>query len=233
MLPSARPEVPVGADRRSPVLRWLERALLVLGIMCLGYYGYRTVEAQAFQRQQTAAFNARLQSDTTASPLHDPAAASADVPPVSERRAVATPAARRADTRRADGVIALLEIPRLKLSSPVVSGDDEKVLDVAIGHLPDTPRPWEPGNSAFAAHRDGLFRSLRHVRIGDTVRLRTEHGDFLYEVRETRIVEPTDLSVVTPTDERVLTLITCYPFSFIGSAPQRYVVRASEVRGTH
>lgn len=185
-------------DGRGWSLQWLERALLVLGLVCVGYYGYRSVGAETFQREQTAAFTDRLHDDENAS--------------------------------ASKGVIALLEIPRLKLSSPVLSGDDDKVLDIAIGHLPDTPRPWEAGNSALAAHRDGLFRLLRHVRTGDIVRLRTEHGDFEYEVRETRIVPPTDLSVLRPTDQRVLTLITCYPFSFIGSAPERFVVRANALQ---
>lgn len=185
-------------DGRGWSLQWLERALLVLGLVCVGYYGYRSVGAETFQREQTAAFTDRLHDDENAS--------------------------------ASKGVIALLEIPRLKLSSPVLSGDDDKVLDIAIGHLPDTPRPWEAGNSALAAHRDGLFRLLRHVRVGDIVRLRTEHGDFEYEVRETRIVPPTDLSVLRPTDQRVLTLITCYPFSFIGSAPERFVVRANALQ---
>jgi sortase A len=188
----------VRGDGRGWSLQWLERALLVLGLVCVGYYGYRSVGAETFQREQTAAFTARLHDDENAS--------------------------------ASKGVIALLEIPRLKLSSPVLSGDDDKVLDIAIGHLPDTPRPWEAGNSALAAHRDGLFRLLRHVRTGDIVRLRTEHGDFEYEVRETRIVPPTDLSVLRPTDQRVLTLITCYPFSFIGSAPERFVVRANALQ---
>jgi sortase A len=216
----------VHVDGRLRGVRWLERALLVLGVACLGYYAYRTVEAESFQRQQTAAFETRLDDAEKASRSDTPVHATQGT---SERRHVAAPRSRPA-VAHSDDVIALLEIPRLKLSSPVVSGDDDQVLDVAIGHLPDTPRPWESGNSALAAHRDGLFRSLRHVRLGDIVRLRTEHGEFEYEVRDTRIVQPTDLSVLKPTNERVLTLITCYPFSFIGSAPQRFVVRAEELR---
>jgi sortase A len=127
-------------------------------------------------------------------------------------------------------VIALIEIPRLNLSSPVVTGESEDVLDVAIGHLPDTPKPWEPGNSALAAHRDGLFRSLRRVKVGDEVRVRTEHGRFVYRVRETKVVLPHDLSVLAPTDTRTLTLITCYPFNVLGNAPQRFIVHADLVQ---
>jgi LPXTG-site transpeptidase (sortase) family protein len=124
----------------------------------------------------------------------------------------------------------LLEIPRLKISSVVLSGENDAVLDVAIGHLTDTPVPWEPGNSAFAAHRDGLFRPLKGVRIGDEIRLRSAQGDFSYRVRETKIVNPDDLSVLAATPTQTLTLITCYPFNYVGSAPQRFVVHADKTK---
>ena len=77
--------------------------------------------------------------------------------------------------------------------SPVVSGDDQEALEVAVGHLPDTPLPWEPGNSAVAAHRDSFFRPLKDIRVGDRLTMQTTRGDFEYEVRDTKIVEPSDL----------------------------------------
>ena len=115
------------------------------------------------------------------------------------------------------------------LSGVVVEGDDDSVLDRAIGHLPDTPLPWSTGNSALAAHRDALFRPLRGVRLGDVLRLKTPHGDFDYVVRETVIVEPDDLWVLDPTPVSMLTLISCYPFNFIGNAPKRFIVRAERM----
>ena len=126
-------------------------------------------------------------------------------------------------------MIALVEIPRLGVSSPVLSGDGSEALDVAVGHLPDTPAPWEGGNSAFAAHRDGLFRPLKDIRVGDDVRVRSAHGDFVYRVRQTKIVMPDDLSVLAPTTRDTLTLITCYPFYFVGHAPKRFIVQAERV----
>jgi sortase A len=125
--------------------------------------------------------------------------------------------------------IGILEIVRIGLSGVVVEGDDEGVLDRAIGHLPDTPLPWQSGNSAIAAHRDALFRPLRNVRSGDLVRLKTPYGDFDYRVRETLIVAPEDLWVLDPTATTMLTLISCYPFDYIGSAPERFIVRAERI----
>ena len=125
--------------------------------------------------------------------------------------------------------IGTLEIARVGLSGVVVEGDDDSVLDRSIGHLPDTPLPWSTGNSALAAHRDALFRPLRGVRMGDVLRLKTPHGDFDYIVRETMIVEPDELWVLDPTSVSMLTLISCYPFNFIGNAPKRFIVRAERM----
>jgi sortase A len=97
---------------------------------------------------------------------------------------------------------------------------------VAIGHLLDTPLPWAQGNSVLAAHRDTHFRPLRDIRHGDLVRLKTRKGVFEYSVTDTMIVAPTDVWVMAPSEERRLTLVTCYPFNYVGSAPQRFIVRA-------
>jgi LPXTG-site transpeptidase (sortase) family protein len=240
---------PVGARSNSTHLRWLERVLVAFGIVCVGYYGYHTVQARNFQREQIAAFEAMLEQSSalgaTPSASRDAVAPASSVASTRASRArVELPADRDATPGKlpravaekssrggllSPSVMAIVEIPRLSLSSPVVSGDDSDVLDVAIGHLPDTPKPWEPGNSALSAHRDGLFRSLRRVRVGDTVRVRSQHGDFVYTVRETKIVEPDDLSVLAPTDTQTLTLITCYPFNFIGPAPKRFIVHAERL----
>jgi sortase A len=129
----------------------------------------------------------------------------------------------------ADGLIGLLEIPRLGFSEIVMHGDDDDTLRVAIGHLPDTPLPWQEGNSALAGHRDGRFRPLRNVRIGDRITVATRQGTLHYVLRETAIVTPDDLSVLAPTDTRTLTLITCYPFSYVGNAPKRFIMKAEAV----
>lgn len=128
-----------------------------------------------------------------------------------------------------DGVIGRLEIPRLHLSAPVKTGDDDSVLDFSVGYLPDTPLPWTPGNSAFAAHRDRLFRPLEHIRNGDEIDLTTAHGRLQYRVLKTLIVNPRDVWVLDPIPHVSLTLITCYPFVYVGHAPHRFVVQAEKL----
>ena len=125
--------------------------------------------------------------------------------------------------------VGVLEIVRIGLSGVVAEGDGTGVLAHAIGHLPDTPLPWQSGNSALAAHRDALFRPLKDVRSGDVLRLSTPYGDFDYRVRETLIVAPEDLWVLDPTPVTMLTLISCYPFDYIGPAPERFIVRAERI----
>jgi sortase A len=122
-----------------------------------------------------------------------------------------------------------LEIRRLSFSELVAEGDDDGVLHAAIGHLPDTALPWTPGNVVLAGHRDSVFRPLRDVRVGDEVRLSTPHGTYRYLVSNLWIVDPDDVWVIAPTEERSITLLTCYPFTFLGRAPQRFVVRATAI----
>ncbi len=122
--------------------------------------------------------------------------------------------------------IGLLEIPRLGLSSVVIEGDDVAALLFGVGHLADTPLPWHGGNSVLAAHRDTFFRPLAGIRRNDVIRFSTADTEFEYVVKETMIVESTDVEVLDPTDTATLTLITCYPFDYIGPAPNRFIVRA-------
>jgi sortase A len=128
-------------------------------------------------------------------------------------------------------MIGRLEIPRVDLSVMVVNGDDDATLQVAAGHLPDTPLPWELGNSAVAGHRDSFFRPLSKIKLHDTMTLKTPHGEFHYAVSSVRVVEPNDLSVLAQNGRSSLTLVTCYPFSYVGRAPKRFVVRADHVPG--
>ena len=123
-----------------------------------------------------------------------------------------------------------VRIDRIGMRAVISQGESDAVLRVGAGHLIDTPWPGQPGNVVIAGHRDTIFRPLRNVREGDIVDVTTETTVAHYRVVSTRVVPPTDLSVLKPSEGNSLTLITCYPFSFIGRAPERFVVRAVEVR---
>jgi sortase A len=190
--------------RHSPSVRILEWLLLALAVVCLEWYGLRMYE---IHRRQTAA-----RVDLERSLSNPPAADDADL-----------------STIPPDGLIGRLDIPRLNFSAPVEAGEDANVLDFAVGYLPDTPLPWRPGNSAFAAHRDRLFRPLERIRIGDDIRLSTIHGDLQYKVTRTLVVNPEDVWVLDPSPDANLTLITCFPFEYVGRAPKRFIVQARKI----
>jgi sortase A len=181
----------------------MERVLLGTGLFCLIWWGVVSLHAMRYQREQRAA----LELMQMAAPARvDGTAAPASGEPIGS-----------------------LDIPRLRVSAMIAEGDDDATLEVAIGHLPDTALPWHDGNSALAGHRDTFFRSLQHIRVGDELRVSTIHGDFRYRVRETMVVGPNDVWILDPTDRPTLTLITCYPFSYVGRAPRRFIVKAERI----
>lgn len=130
------------------------------------------------------------------------------------------------------GPLAVLRIPRIGLEVPVLKGTDEITLNRAVGHIEETALPGTRGNSGIAGHRDGFFRGLKDLEIGDAVALDTSQGQQIYRVQRIWIVDPEEVSVLDPTPGRSLTLVTCYPFYFVGPAPQRYIVRAVHVDDT-
>jgi LPXTG-site transpeptidase (sortase) family protein len=191
------------------VRRWLARLLIAGGAAVLLWVAANQLLTLSYRRHYEAALE-------------------------SMRRLPATDVGRTGPASLAIGEpIGSLEIARVGLSGVVVEGDEESVLDRAIGHLPDTPLPWHTGNSALAAHRDALFRPLKGVHLGDILRLRTPHGDFEYLVREILIVNPDDLWVLDPTPVSMLTLISCWPFNYIGHAPKRFIVRAERMKNRY
>jgi sortase A len=127
------------------------------------------------------------------------------------------------------GVIGEIQVPRLELKAIVVQGDTHTILRRAVGHILETALPGAPGNVVLAGHRDTFFRPLRNIRLGDAIILKTSDGAFQYLVESTEVVPAGAVEVLNATSGRTLTLITCYPFDYIGPAPNRYVVRAHEI----
>jgi sortase A len=123
--------------------------------------------------------------------------------------------------------LAILRVPRLKIDVPVLEGTDDLTLNRGAGWIEGTARPGEPGNVGLSAHRDGFFRALKDVAVGDELVLETPRETTRYAVAWTKIVDPDDVSVLDDTDGATITLVTCYPFYFVGSAPNRLIVRAT------
>ncbi|MHB0969972.1 MAG: class D sortase [Thermoanaerobaculia bacterium] len=128
-----------------------------------------------------------------------------------------------------DGAVALIEIPRLRLSAIVREGADEETLELAVGHVPGTALPGEEGNIALAGHRDTFFRPLRRIKMNDRIRVIVPPNTYEYEVTSLDIVEPDEVSVLESSGIEELTLVTCYPFRFIGHAPKRFIVKAERI----
>lgn len=110
----------------------------------------------------------------------------------------------------------------------VVEGVKPRSLKLAVGHIPGTALPGEPGNVGIAGHRDTFFRGLRRIRARDTITLTMPYGSYQYSVESTQIVDPTDVQVLQASSEPILTLVTCYPFYYVGPAPMRFVVKARQ-----
>lgn len=122
--------------------------------------------------------------------------------------------------------IAVLRIPRIALEVPIRQGTDEPVLSRGAGLVEGSPLPGTHGNVAIAAHRDSFFRGLREVAVGDLVELDAMDSTVVYRITDLSVVEPRDVHVLDEVGEPALTLVTCYPFQFVGRAPQRFIVRA-------
>lgn len=126
-------------------------------------------------------------------------------------------------------VLGRLESPSVQLSTVVLEGSDDATLAKGAGHIEDTPFPGQGGNIGIAGHRDTIFRPLRRTKIGDEFDLKTAEGVYRYRVSRTLIVGPDDVYVLDATPKPTLTLVTCWPFEFIGHAPKRFIVQAELV----
>jgi sortase A len=185
--------------------------LAAAGIVASGYWASVTVHAHVFQSEEAR----HLAQE------REPKAAFARQNARSESGAEV-----RRQAPLEGAAIANLAIPRIGLSTVVVEGVEDGDLKLAAGHIPGTASPGEPGNIGIAAHRDTFFRPLRLIHKDDEIVLTTPNEEDQYRVASTQIVDPDDVGVLYPTSRDTLTLVTCYPFYYVGAAPKRFIVRA-------
>jgi sortase A len=125
--------------------------------------------------------------------------------------------------------LAILTIDKLNLQVPIWNGTDDLVLNRGAGRIKGTAKMDESGNLGLSGHRDGFFRGFKDIQIGDEIKVQTTRGVQNYEVSSIDIVPKSDISPLTPTDEKIITVVTCYPFYFVGHAPKRYIVKATAI----
>lgn len=187
--------------------RWSGRALVAAGLILLGYVALVLVQAKLYDSDAKQFVNR---------PLLD-----------KEARLNPQPDMRPPEPTLIEGeILGHMEIPRLGVSAAILQGTAPRTLRLGVGHIHGTAIPGTPGNSAIAGHRDTFFRALQNIHDGDEIELKTANTSTRYLVVWARVVGPEDISVLDSTSESALTLVTCYPFYFIGAAPKRFVVRA-------
>ncbi|MGA2696674.1 MAG: class D sortase [Terriglobales bacterium] len=191
--------------RQTP--RWLRAiryTLFVTGVIAFAYVGLTLLDARLYQASAKSSLDRQIQMEP-------------------ERKgSEPQPAVKIGD------VLGRLDIPRLGLSVAISQGTTSRILRLGAGHVIGTALPGEAGNSAIAAHRDTFFRELKDIHSNDEIQIQTARGLFRYQVDWVKIVSPHDSDVLAPSTESALTLVTCYPFYFVGPAPKRFVVHARE-----
>jgi len=216
--------------RRSRTRRWIERILLLAGVAGLGVWAWSVAGQAVYQDWGNWAFERQVRGERATigeylrARLGHPTAAQKSTPP---QQTIPPPGPPPATENNA--LLGRLSIPRLDLHAMVREGVDEKTLGLALGHIPGTALPGQSGNVGVAGHRDTLFRGLREIHRNDLIRFETSAGSHEYRVESTKVVSPQDVSVLAAHQSPELTLVTCYPFYYVGAAPDRFIVKAREV----
>lgn len=196
-------------------MRKFSLLLMIVGVCIIGFAGYQIVQSNLSQKAGVAAAKEMLGKDNTT---------------IDSNEAEENPLKDKSEFSPNEGDLSgLLHIPRLESDLPIYEGTHEDELDIGVGHYAGTAYPLEEDQIVLSGHRDTVFRRMGELEIGDVMELQLPYGDFEYEIVETFIVDADDRTVIVPHDEEVLTVTTCYPFSFVGSAPDRYIINAVPV----
>jgi sortase A len=219
----------IAIPSKKPILRWIERALLIVAILCLGSWVYAWVDSAYYQYRENQILDESLSQSQEAPPAAQSSASQTDALGSFQLRQDAAAQEPPRKPLAAGELVGRIEIPRLGISTIVLEGVDTKTLRRGVGHIPETAPPGTSGNVGLAAHRDSFFRGLKDIRKNDIIQLKTLEGSYQYRVESTEIVTPEDTQVLANTGIPELTLVTCYPFYYVGSAPKRFIVHAQQV----
>jgi sortase A len=193
------------------LLRRSEFLCFAFGFVCLGWCATIATHVWLFQAYENWAFEQQLGGE-----------------PVSVREFLVHAASFSQPAALAEhSIVGQIEIPRIGLKAMILEGASGRTLADAVGHIPGTALPGAKGNAALAGHRDTFFRGLKDIRPGDAILVTTLEGSFEYRVNDCQVVGPRDMRVLEATAEPALTLVTCYPFHYVGPAPERFIVRAT------
>lgn len=209
--------------------RWtkpLEWFLLVAGLLLIGVYVGARIHRSVLSQAEVERFKAQV---IVSKELHSGAEAVGKKPDFSLWSEKRVHEYQESLAAHFSPALALLRVPKINLEVPILEGTDDLSLNRAVGHIVGTPKPGEDGNIGIAGHRDGFFRGLKDVSTGDTIEIVTPSDTYRYVIDSITVVDPKDVSVLSERAQPSITLVTCYPFYFIGSAPQRYIVQASLV----
>jgi sortase A len=208
-------------------LRTIEYLLMALGVLGMAVYLLARIHGEVASRAAIESFEALERSppregDNVSDKLSLPRPREVDFSLWSSKRILDF---QSAVAQNADTPLAVLRIPKIHLEVPVFDGTDELNLNRGVGRIIGTSKPGQPGNAGIAGHRDGFFRGLKDIHVGDVVDLLTLQGTEKYTVDQIHIVKPEDVTVLSDRGFPSLTMVTCYPFYFIGDAPQRFIVQ--------
>jgi len=249
---------PPATNSRFKWIQILEHLFLIAGVLALGFYGSAKLYTSAYQSYEKYSFEQQLSGRTPSIPgfvghllgkkeapeqlatgkrtvngeelLRSMVYAPEIVPMDKGWSADRLRAFKRAATPSPGSVLGRLEIPSVDLSVMLLQGTDDWTLNRAVGHIEGTALPGQPGNLGVAGHRDGFFRCLKDVTKNTMITVTTLKGRFHYRVSAINIVKPKDVKLLSPTTRPTLTLVTCYPFHYVGDAPKRYIVTAEMVK---
>lgn len=209
-------------------LRVLEIALWTASAVALAVVVWVAVDRTVFQAYREWVFERQLGKEAPREGApgersRAPRRAPEPLPPPAPRPRALPP----------ESMVGRIEIPRLGMKAVILEGTSSRALRRAVGHIEGTSLPGDGGNAGLAGHRDTIFRPLKDIRLGDIIRVQTLDGTFDYVVESTKVVTAETIEVLNATASPALTLVTCFPFSYVGSAPNRFIVRARQVNAVY